>query len=235
MLVTHPRSFTFGVVLAVTFFAALGVMFMPLFGGQNAFRAADQFFNSIAKHSSYYIPSLRQSIDRHRGTQIDLKIPLPSAEAAARAAALLQADGATVTASGSELVIKGDFAAVLEAALADSDAAFKNDGKSVRSAEGAGPQEVLATWWEVLKGAQKRLREKKKFVEAAAIEEVNSKAVEVGYNFYGIRPEPASRNAAMLALALLFYLVYTVWWGYAILLLFEGLGLETKASGRHEA
>jgi hypothetical protein len=60
------------------------------------------------------------------------------------------------------------------------------------------------------------------------------KGVEVGYNFYGIEPKKASSKAGILSFALIFYVIYTLWWGYAILYLFHGLGLEMKARVKRE-
>jgi hypothetical protein len=60
------------------------------------------------------------------------------------------------------------------------------------------------------------------------------KGVEVAYNFFGIQPEKSSTKAGMLTFALLFYLLYTVWWGYAILFIFDGLGLKMTAVKKKE-
>jgi hypothetical protein len=58
--------------------------------------------------------------------------------------------------------------------------------------------------------------------------------VEVGYNYYGIAPESAKSKAGILAFALVFYVIYTLWFGYAILMLFEGFGLEMKKGAKKE-
>ena len=47
-----------GTIMAIVFIVILAVMFIPIFGGKNAFEAADNFFNSIAKGSTYFIPGL---------------------------------------------------------------------------------------------------------------------------------------------------------------------------------
>ena len=81
---------------------------------------------------------------------------------------------------------------------------------------------------------QKALESKGRFQAAAFLHDVSAKGVEVAYNFYGIEPKEASKNAGILAGSLLFYVVYTLWWGYAILCLFDGVGMEMKAGARKE-
>ena len=46
---------------------------------------------------------------------------------------------------------------------------------------------------------------------------------------------PAVRiDSEILVFALLFYLAYTIWWGYAIMYLFDGLGLQMKKAKKTE-
>ncbi|MBI4858759.1 MAG: sulfite exporter TauE/SafE family protein [Candidatus Riflebacteria bacterium] len=107
-------------------------------------------------------------------------------------------------------------------------------GQEVAARYGYPEKEALFLWWTALKGLEKALTKQEKFKEAAFIEEVSRKGVEVGYNFYGIQPKRASEHAGILVLSLVFYLLYTLWWGYAILLLCDGLGLQMKASAKKE-
>jgi hypothetical protein len=66
------------------------------------------------------------------------------------------------------------------------------------------------------------------------VEEVLSKGVEVSYNYYGITPSPVSKNVGVLSFSLVFYLIYTMWWGYAIMYLCDGFGLQMKSHGKRE-
>jgi hypothetical protein len=56
----------------------------------------------------------------------------------------------------------------------------------------------------------------------------------VGYNFYRIETRKVSTVAGMLVFSLVFYVAYTLWWGYAVLFLFEGAGLQMKAGAKKE-
>jgi hypothetical protein len=80
----------------------------------------------------------------------------------------------------------------------------------------------------------KDLKKQAKFKEAAFLGDVVKKGVEVGYNFYKIEPESASSKIGILSFSLIFYVVYTLWWGIAILFLFEGVGLQMKAGAKKE-
>ncbi len=92
----------------------------------------------------------------------------------------------------------------------------------------------MFAWHNTLKGLYKHLKSTSQFEKASAVEEVISKGVEVSYNFYGILPRPVSANVGILTAALIFYLVYTMWWGYAIMWLCDGIGLQMKAAGKRE-
>jgi len=81
---------------------------------------------------------------------------------------------------------------------------------------------------------QKALEERGEFSQAADVHEVVGKGLEVGYNFYGIEPLRASHNLLVLTGALVFYIVYTMWWGFAMLFLFDGVGMEMKAGAKKE-
>ena len=71
MLVKDKGSFIKGVLLAITFLIVLLIMFLPYFGeGENALRAADRLFNSIAKGSTNYFPDLLKKKQGLRGSRV---------------------------------------------------------------------------------------------------------------------------------------------------------------------
>lgn len=230
-MIRNTKSFLIGLVLALGFFGALGVMFSPLFGaGRNAFDASDQLFNSIAKGSSHYMPELVAHADAEGEMPFEVKVALKEADLATKAESILRTAGATVAVDGTSLTVSGSLTKLAKEALVDADAMFQNHGEAVRARYGLPEREALFVWWTALKEMQKALKFDGKGKEVVFLEEILLKGVEVGYNFYGIEARKASENAGILAGALLFYLVYTIWWGYAILYLFDGLGLQmTKA------
>lgn len=234
MLVVHRKQFTLGIVLTVTFFAVLFLMFTPLFGGRNAFEAADELFNSISKGSSYFVEKMRTANQAYEGKAFEVRIAVKDPWGG-KALALLTAAGAAVQAEeGGKLKVSGDLGRLVAMALDDSESLFHNRGQEVAGRYGFPEKEALFLWWSVFKEMSKSFKEQEKFEEAAYLEQVMKKAVEVGYNYYGIEPKKASAHAGILSFALIFYVAYTLWWGYAILFLFDGLGLEMKAGAKKE-
>jgi len=53
-------------------------------------------------------------------------------------------------------------------------------------------------------------------------------AIEPAYNFYGIQAVKISEKAGVATGLLVFYVLYTIWYGFGVLYIFEGLGLSTK-------
>ncbi len=64
--------------------------------------------------------------------------------------------------------------------------------------------------------------------EAKIVSDVTKKAIEASYNFYGIQAQQVSDHAGLMTFVLVFYVVYTMWWGFAIFYIFEGIGLSMK-------
>ena len=88
---------------------------------------------------------------------------------------------------------------------------------------------VSGFWWAVLGAAEKDLNRQKLFSAAQLTHTVQAKTVECAYNYYGVEPERISDKIGIVILSLLFYVVYTCWYGYAIMYMFEGLGFELAA------
>ncbi len=80
----------------------------------------------------------------------------------------------------------------------------------------------------------KKLGRPENFKQAAFLSDVVKKGLEVGYNFFQISPQSARSRGGILTFSLVFYVIYTLWWGIAILFLFEGIGLEMKAGAKKE-
>ena len=234
MIVIAKKEFTYGIVMAVMFFVILAIMFSPLFSGKTAFEAADDFFNAISKGSTYYMPALAKQGEPWNGKLFEVSLKFADKEAAGRAGKLLAASGAQVSGDGAQLKVAGDLGKISAAALADSDAMFRNKGKEVADRYGFPEREVLLGWWTAFKEMDKDLKRQKKFDEAAWLVTLSKRGVEVGYNFYRIEAKKASAAAGMLTLTLIFYVAYTMWWGYAVLFLFEGLGLQMKPGAKKE-
>lgn len=232
MLVRARKPFVLGSVMAISFLLVFVFMFTPSFGGENAFQAADRLFNSISKGSTYYVPELREKTRAWRGAKVDAALRIDRGHGAAWD--VLVANQLDVTDSGSELQLKADLAGVLDAALDDADTLFDNDSEQLRQQYGLPEKQVLYAWWQVLVALERALTRQEQFAAAAFVSEVKAKGVEVAYNFYGVEPEGAVSKAGILTFSLVFYVFYTLWWGYAVYFLAQGLGLQLKAGGKKE-
>ena len=141
-------------------------------------------------------------------------------------AKLFTTAGATATTEGAQLRVSGDLGKILTAVLADADLMFKNEGAAVSAKYGIEEKRVLYDWHQALTAMTKDLNKQEQFKAAKTLRDVQTKAVEPAYNYYGVKAVPM-RNMLWVALAALVgYVLYTIWYGYAILFLFEGWGLK---------
>jgi hypothetical protein len=230
MAVAHKGEFTKGMILTVSFLVVLVIIYSPVFKGKNGLEAADDLFNSIAKGSTYYIPDVIQKNEPFMGKDFNVTLAMENADMASKTALLFSTAGADADQAGAELSIRGDLGKTLAAALQDADNMFNNRGSLLADKYGYDPKEAMFNWWQAFKLMDKAFKKQKRFKEAKFVSEVQTKAVETGYNFFGIAPEPASKRAGIMSFALVFYVVYTLWWGFAIFYLFEGWGLRMEAS-----
>ena len=228
-MIHDKREFGIGLVLLSVFLAVLFAIFSPLFeGGRNSLDYLDSTFNSISKDSAYYIPAVAEKAREHEGTSVALSVKAADAGQAARMKTLLAAAEATVVVDGVKLNVSGDLGKMLGAVLADADLMFRNEGATVAGKYGFDERRVLYDWHQALSAMTKDLNRQSQFKEAKMLREVQTKAIEPAYNYYGIKAVPMTSMIWVAVAALIGYVVYTVWYGYAILFLFEGWGLRLK-------
>jgi hypothetical protein len=234
MIIPNKKAFAKGFVMALVFVAVLVAMFMPLFDGENAFRAADALFNTISKGSTDYIDLLKETSAPHKKGQLDLTITLEEEATPAEVEQVLAVAGAEVTRNGDGLTVKAGLGQLIDAAIKDSRDMFQNDGETVKQRYDLDERHAMLAWWYGLRAIEKGLKHEERFAEAAYIAELLSRGVAVGYNYYQVEPQKASERWLILTGALLFYVVYTLWWGFAIFFMFEGFGLQLTAGKKKE-
>lgn len=227
-MIAKKKEFTLGLVMLISFFVVLAFMFVPLFEGRNFLEYMDRLFNSIAKGSAYYVPKVREDIRQMGETSIDLTLGLSSPAQAQQVAPLFRQAGAQVNASEAKLSVSGDFGKLLSACLDDADAMYHNNGKALADKYGYHERQALYNWYSSLKAAEKTFQAQKRFKEASVIAQLNQKAVETAYNFYQIEPQQIGERLWMVVFSLVFYVVYTLWYGFAILFMFEGWGFQLE-------
>ena len=100
MLIRDKKHFAMGAILAVTFFIIFAYMFTPNFGGENAFKASDRLFNSIAKGSTNYFPGLKELNQEHMGESFAVTLEMGNDKLAQNAATLMRENGMVVELQG---------------------------------------------------------------------------------------------------------------------------------------
>jgi len=228
MLIKNSKPFNIGALFAMTFLGVLFMIFSPVFQGRNGLEFADENFNKLAKGSSYFIPKVSRSVENVPGTQLNSVISVDKSEDAVNTETILMMAGARVERNDVTLKISGDLSMVLKSALKDADAMYNNDGKAVSGRYGIDEKKALKYWWTALSKIEKQMKKEKNVEMAKLVGEVNKKAVEPAYNFYKVEANKVIDHAGMMTGLLVFYVFYTMWWGYAIFYLFEGLGLTMK-------
>ncbi len=202
------------------------IVFSPVFKGQNGLEYLDDLYNSISKGSAYYIPKVKEGADKFIGKSVDVTLVMANDEQAQQTAPLFMKAGALVNVSGPELKVSGDLGKILDNCIADADDMYHNKGEKVASKYGYNERRVLYNWWKASKSMDKDLKKQKKFEEAKVISLVIKKAVESSYNYYKIKPEKISDKLGIVIFSLVFYVGYTLWYGFAIMFMFEGWGMK---------
>jgi hypothetical protein len=227
-MIADKKEFYGGLGLLIGFAVVLIVIFSPVFKGQNGLKYLDELYNSISKGSAYYIPKVKKDIDKLAGTSFNATISMANDGQARQTTTLLMKGDALVNVSGTRLKIEGDLAKILSSCLADTDSMYKNDGQTVAAKYGYNERQALYNWWQALRELNKDLTKQKQFKAANVVDMVLTKAVETSYNYYRIEPQKISDRAFIVFFSLIFYVIYTLWYGFAIMFMFEGWGLKLE-------
>ena len=223
------KELVIGLFLMVTFIAVLIVIFMPIIEGDNALDYLDNLYNSISKGSAYYIPKVEHLVEEHGAAVVTLNIKMPDPDSAAAAESLFATAGATTAVEGANLMVNGDLEPIFLACLEDAEAAYHNRGEDLVARYGRDARPTLHSWWLVLGAMEKDLNRQKLFASAQLTHTVQAKTVECAYNYYGIDAQAINDRWGTVLFSLIFYVLYTIWYGYGIMYIFEGLGFELAA------
>jgi hypothetical protein len=216
-----------GILMVVSFFALLGGIFTPVFpGNMNGLDYMDNLFNMISKGSSYFIPQSLVESEGFVDKTIDATITLSNDQEAAEIAKLFMASGAQVETTGLDLNIKGNVGQIMKTALEDADMMFNNNGKALVDKYGYDEKRVMFNWWTSSSKISKYLTKEKRFDGAKLFDNIKKKAIEPSYNYYGVEIEDWKANIALVLASLAFYVVYTLWYGFGLMYVFEGMGYK---------
>ncbi|MCD4804783.1 MAG: hypothetical protein K8R07_03815 [Desulfobacterales bacterium] len=227
-MIAHKKEFYGGFGLLVVFFVILFIIFSPVFNGQNGMEYLDDLYNSISKGSANYIPKVKKETDTFKGNTVNMALKIADEKQAQQTALLFTNAGATAEVSGAQLNVSGDLGNMLANCIEDSKNMYNNDGATVSNKYGYNERQVLYNWHTALKAADKDLKKQKLFKEAKTVALVIKKVVETSYNYYTIEPQKITDKMGIVIFSLVFYVGYTLWYGFAILFMFEGWGLRLE-------
>jgi hypothetical protein len=227
-MIEHKKEFYGGVGMMIAFIVVLIIIFMPIFEGQNGLNYLDNLYNTISKGSAYYVPKVKKETDTFIGNSVSVTLVMAEEERARQTVPLLMKGGALVNISGKELKVSGDLGRILDNCLADSDLMYRNEGEKLSAKYGYEPRRILLNWWVALHHMEADLKHQKKFKEAKVVALVVKKGVELGYNYYKIDSQKIGDKVGIVIFSLVFYVIYTLWYGFAIMFMFEGWGMKLE-------
>ncbi|MFA5802264.1 MAG: hypothetical protein WC911_07275 [Thermoleophilia bacterium] len=257
-MIANKKQFGLGLFMLLSFFVVLTLLFMPLWKGgtENGLNEIDDLFNRVSKDSSDFMDKESEEAKKETGKHVkfttgpiresdesDMEVRLAQA---LRIAELFKRAGATVSVDKTKVKVEGDMGEIMAAAISDSSVAFgENMGvlqkkygyptqgyKPIENREltqvGLADAMVMYDWYMGIDNAQRDLTALEEFDESKILMELNERAVEPAYNYYGIESSSPKTEWLALVLANIGYIVYTVWYGFALLFMFEGWGLKLE-------
>jgi hypothetical protein len=227
-MIAKKKIFFKGIIMMVIFIGVLITIFSPVFKGQNGLEYLDALYNSISKGSAYYIPKVKAETKQFMGAEKSMTLNMGDKAHAEQTALLFQKAGASTEVSEGTLRVTGDLGMILDNCLNDADSMYNNDGKALVAKYGYNEKLALYNWWKACKEMDKDLKRQNKFNEAKVVTLLKKKAVETSYNYYTIAPQKIRDRMGIVILSLIFYVVYTMWYGFSIMYLFEGWGLQLE-------
>lgn len=225
-MIAKKKEFYSGLGLLLVFILVLTLIFSPVIKGENALKYLDSLYNSISKGSAYYIAKVKKEADRFMGTSLSVTLAMKDEKQAQQTALLFVRSGSSIDVSGTKLKVTGDLGKILDNCLTDADNMYINDGEAIFDKYGYDERRVLFNWWNATNAMDRELKKQKKFDAAKVVVLVRKKAVEAAYNYYNIEPQNISDRLGVVIVSLLFYVIYTLWYGFAIMYMFEGCGLK---------
>lgn len=230
----NRTKFTLGLVGLVTFVIALTVCLSPVLDDQTGLQWADGFFNQLSKNSSYFLPKVAEESANYAGKSFRAQVTPRDPVIAEHIERVFAVAGAQTRAHGKTVELAGDLGAVARAIIADAEGMYRGRERELQAAYGFSGREAIYCWWAALDAIYRQFVEEGDVPASNFASMLRTKVCEPAYNFVGIAPRSPSEAGLPLFALLAFYLLYTVWYGFSILYLFEGLGITVQATRREE-
>ncbi len=227
-MIHNKKEFGLGLVLFIGFWALFAIFMSPVFAGKNLLDYMDNLYNTISKKSAYYIPGAKEKAARFNGRDIIFTVKSKDQGQADRTGERFEMIGAHAAVDGTEVKVTGDMGRLLTVILEDADFMYSNDGEAVSQKYGVHERLVLYDWWNALKTGQDDLNRQELFAESKVFHDVMTRGVEPAYNYYQIEAESIGNKVGTVVISLTGYVIYTLWFGFAILFMFEGWGIKLE-------
>lgn len=230
MLIHHKTSFVKGVVLLGTFVIICTFLLFPMLRDEygnhlTGLQYADSVFNSLSKGSSYFVPAVRENVSTVMGKSVKMDVAL-NHEMAESMVKVYASCGARAHINGNRLIIMGDLGAILSAATDVGDRLYFNDTKTIESKYKQPALLVSRCFWYTLNPGIKDLQRQGMIAEAKVVDQVLRRALEPGNNFFSVPVAKVSDHIFLIVVMLMFYIIYTLWYGFGIMEIFQGIGLS---------
>lgn len=235
--VVDQKKFGIGLVGLITFFVVLAFWLFPVINHKTGLEWADGLFNQLAKNSVSFMPAATKMAATFEGVTVDLGVNPRWPGGDVRVAQIVQANGMSAKVIGDGRVrIVTDLGLLAKAATEDADLLFKGEEQELQNKYGISGKEVIYYWWTAFDGLVRRYVQENRPAEADFASFMTTSVLEPSYNFAGIKSKSISENVGIVVLLLVFYILYTLWLGFSVMYLFEGIGIRTtKPAEKKEA
>jgi len=247
MMIADKKRFGLGLFMLVTFFGVLVLLFVPIWNGgtENGLDEIDNLFNTVSKDSSNFNAEMEEKAKEEVGQKTSFVTgPIREADESNKDVRTAQAlriaelfkkvEGTTVSVDGTKVKVEGDLGTIMEAVVADSTLAFDNQQGALQKKydypadDARADEHVMYDWYMGIDNAQRDLTAKEQFEQSKTLVELSERSIEPAYNYYGIESESPKTEWLPLLLANIGYIIYTLWYGFALLFMFEGWGLKLE-------
>ncbi|GAB6181481.1 hypothetical protein JCM14036_28000 [Desulfotomaculum defluvii] len=237
-MIRDSKSFIIGIIMLLSFMGVYAYMMSPSFGnGRNGLEFADDLFNSISKGSAQEVVQGEvKKAEKWNGTNIEINLTCKDENQAARwSDALQKVDGTVVTVDKEKLSLKTDLGKLLANISEDCLAMYDNKGDVVQQKYNTDPRDATNRWYSISKAIAKELEKQENFKESIYLQTYQKKVIEPAYNYYGVETKFVKDNKGVMTFMLIFYMIYTIWYGFAIYYICGGFGITMTKSAKKEA
>ncbi|SDO55206.1 hypothetical protein [Desulforhopalus singaporensis] len=223
-----------GILMLLSFFIVLMIIFLPLLPGAggkkvNGLDYLDNFFNELSKGSAYHIDKQLEDAAHYTGSSFNHTLIMDSPQQALLAANMLNINNLPATVQGGvNLTVDADFGQIMTTILRDADTMYHNNGQAITDKYGVDEMSALYSWYRLQNAMAAKLTGSGAFAQAKFVKKSMTKGVEPAYNYYKVEVKPVREEIFLLIAALVFYVAYTIWYGFGLLYIFEGLGIKIK-------